>query len=230
MPYLEDKPAIISVPAFIRLYKISENFDGDNPRAFAKVDFFKFGVFANNHSIAFKTLLFIKSLFILNKFCIFASCFTLKHHKCTEKTVRNKTVKDMRYIELPKSRKSELRRKFGVSGMTVWSALAFKWNSDLAKAIRKEALSLGGVETNLIRTRGFVPNCEIAYERNAAGTVTRIVQTWKNGVRLAIDTTSNSGAITVNGERFCDDFQNMTITDWGDAVLVAQSLSETLNS
>lgn len=162
-------------------------------------------------------------------FPIFASCFTLKHHKCTEKTVRNKTVKDMRYIELPKSRKSELRRKFGVSGMTVWSALAFKWNSDLAKAIRKEALSLGGVETNLIRTRGFVPNCEIVYERNAAGTVIRIVQTWKNGVRLAIDTTSNSGAITVNGERFCDGFNNMTISDWGDATFVAQSLSETLN-
>lgn len=162
-------------------------------------------------------------------FPIFASCFSVKHHKCTEKTVCNKTATDMRYIDLPKNHKSELRRKFGVSGMTVWSALAFKWNSDLAKAIRKEAISLGGVETNIIRTRGFVPNCEIKYERNAAGTVTRIVQTWKNGVKLAIDTVGNSGEITVNGDRFCDGFKNMTITDWGDAAFVAQSLSETLN-
>lgn len=134
----------------------------------------------------------------------------------------------MRYIELQKERKEALYGEYRgkVSRTTLWGALTFKWNSDLAKAIRRRAFALGGRVMNVVKTEGFVPNCEIAYSR-VGGAVAGISQTWRNGVRLDIDMTDDTAVISVNGERACD-FTGLTLSGWGDAVLAAQSLSDSL--
>ena len=50
----------------------------------------------------------------------------------------------MKRINLPKSKKAKLRQVFGVSNVTVWSALNYVTDSNLAKKIRNAALVEGG--------------------------------------------------------------------------------------
>lgn len=54
----------------------------------------------------------------------------------------------MKFIDLPNAKKAQLVRLFGKSRQTIWAALNYVTDSDLAKKIRKAALNMGGVVKN----------------------------------------------------------------------------------
>jgi hypothetical protein len=54
------------------------------------------------------------------------------------------TITKKKFIEVPIHVKHELSRKYGVSIQTVRLALRFNTDSDVAKAIRSDAMSKGG--------------------------------------------------------------------------------------
>jgi len=51
----------------------------------------------------------------------------------------------MKYIVLSTEKKKELQKEYGVSHVTVWSALNYITKSDLSEKIRTAALDKGGV-------------------------------------------------------------------------------------
>ena len=68
----------------------------------------------------------------------------------------------MKYIELSTSKKARICRALGVSRVTLWSALTFQTQSQLAEKIRRMAVQNGGrVMIKLDVTEGFMPNCEM---------------------------------------------------------------------
>lgn len=70
----------------------------------------------------------------------------------------------MKYIELSTSKKARICRALGVSRVTLWSALTFQTQSQLAEKIRRMAVQNGGrVMIKLDVTEGFMPNCEIDF-------------------------------------------------------------------
>ena len=117
----------------------------------------------------------------------------------------------MKYIELSTSKKARICRALGVSRVTLWSALTFQTQSQLAEKIRRMAVQNGGrVMIKLDVTEGFMPNCEIDFVHDIGG-VQRIIQTFSNGVR-AVKT-----------------FSDVKVRDWGNIVFEAQSLTDSLN-
>ena len=64
----------------------------------------------------------------------------------------------MKYIELSTSKKARICRALGVSRVTLWSALTFQTQSQLAEKIRRMAVQNGGrVMIKLDVTEGFMP-------------------------------------------------------------------------
>lgn len=134
----------------------------------------------------------------------------------------------MKRINLPKSKKAKLRRVFGVSNVTVWSALNYMTDSKLAKKIRDAALADGGtVEHSVVVPEGFLPNCETVFAHDADGRVRRIIQTFTNGVRVEFDNDACT-AMILQGEKSVKTYENVVIRDWGNIVFEAQSLSDSL--
>ncbi len=135
----------------------------------------------------------------------------------------------MKQINLPKAKKAKLRRDFGVSKVTVWSALNYVTDSDLAKKIRNAALAYGGkVECSISVPEGFMPNCETAYERGDDGHVRRILQTFSNGVRVEFNN-DECTAMILRNETPVKSYEQVAIQDWGNIVFEAQGLAESLN-
>lgn len=135
----------------------------------------------------------------------------------------------MKYIDLPKEKKALLRRTFDTTGVTVWSALNFVTNSDLAKRIRAAAMAHGGVVKNSITTPdGFMPNCETGFIHGDDGRVQKIIQTFSNGVRVEFDNDRCTAAI-LHGKEPVRTYEQVVIKDWGNIVFEAQSLSDSLN-
>lgn len=135
----------------------------------------------------------------------------------------------MKYIDLPKEKKALLRRTFGTTAVTVWSALNFVTNSDLAKRIRAAAMAGGGVVKNSITTPdGFMPNCQTNYEHREDGTVRRIIQIFSNDVRVEFDNDRGTAKI-LHAEEPVRTYEQVVIRAWGDIVFEAQSLSDSLN-
>lgn len=134
----------------------------------------------------------------------------------------------MKRINLPKNRRARLRRTFGVSGVTVWSALNYLTNSPLAEKIRRAALADGGViENHITVPEGFMPNCETVFEHGDDG-VRRIVHTFLNGVRVAFDNDTCTATISREGCAV-KTFADVRIEEWGNIVFEAQSLADSLN-
>ena len=76
----------------------------------------------------------------------------------------------MKYIELSTSKKARICRALGVSRVTLWSALTFQTQSQLAEKIRRMAVQNGGrVMIKLDVTEGFMPNCEIDFVHDIGG-------------------------------------------------------------
>lgn len=135
----------------------------------------------------------------------------------------------MRRINLPKSKKAKLRRMFGVSNVTVWSALNYMTDSKLAKKIRAAALADGGtVEHSVVVPEGFLPNCETEFVHGDDGRVRQIIQTFSNGVRVEFDN-DTSTAIILRSEKPIRTYENVAVRDWGNIVFEAQSLVDSIN-
>lgn len=134
----------------------------------------------------------------------------------------------MKRINLSNPKKARLRRKFGVSNVTVWSALNYVTNSPLAEKIRRAALAEGGVIENRITIPGgFMPDCETEFVRREDGRVQRIIQTFSNGVRVEFDDATCTANISRNG-RSVKGFSDVKIRDWINIVFEAQSLADSL--
>ena len=137
----------------------------------------------------------------------------------------------MKYIDLPREQKARLRRVFKVSAVTIWSALTFQTDSDLARRIRGLAMSpeMGGRVIDPIDvTDGFMPNCQTDYVRNENGRVKRIIQTFSNGVRVEFDN-DRCSAVILHDENSVKTYQDVVFRDWGNIVYEAQNLSDSLN-
>lgn len=136
----------------------------------------------------------------------------------------------MKRINLPKSKKAKLRRVFGVSHVTVWSALNYLTDSQLAKKIRDAALADGGVvENSVVVPEGFIPNCRTEFVRGDDGRVWRIVQTFSNGVRVEFDNDACE-AVILRSEKPVRTHGNVVIGDWGNILFEAQSLSDVFDA
>lgn len=134
----------------------------------------------------------------------------------------------MKFIDLPNAKKAQLVRLFGKSRQTIWAALNYVTDSDLAKKIRKAALNMGGVVKNNFQTpEGFMPNCETKYI-HGEGTVLGIIQTFPNNVRVEFENKKEIATISCDGE-VIKVFEKVLLRDWTRIVYEAQSLSDTLN-
>ena len=134
----------------------------------------------------------------------------------------------MKFIDLPNAKKAQLTRLFGKSRQTIWAALNYVTDSDLAKKIRKAALNMGGVVKNNFQTpEGFMPNCETKYI-HGEGTVLGIIQTFPNNVRVEFENKKEIATISCDGE-VVKVFEKVILRDWTRIVYEAQSLSDTLN-
>ncbi|MBO5465214.1 MAG: hypothetical protein J5989_06970 [Alistipes sp.] len=134
----------------------------------------------------------------------------------------------MKFIDLPNAKKAQLVRLFGKSRQTIWAALNYVTDSDLAKKIRKAALNMGGVVKNNFQTpEGFMPNCETKYI-HGEGTVLGIIQTFPNNVRVEFENKKEIATISCDGE-VVKVFEKVILRDWTRIVYEAQSLSDTLN-
>lgn len=134
----------------------------------------------------------------------------------------------MKRINLPKSKKAKLRRVFGVSNVTVWSALNYMTDSKLAKKIRDAALADGGtVEHSVVVPEGFMPNCETEFVHSDDGRVRQVIQTFSNGVRVVFDGDACQ-AVILRSEEPVKTYENVAIRDWGNIVFEAQSLSDSI--
>lgn len=131
----------------------------------------------------------------------------------------------MRYIAMPRGGVKTLMSKFGTSAVTVWSALTYRTSSELAERIRETALGMGGEFACVVRTKGFIPNCEIRYERDERGAVAKMVQTWANGVTLVTDVLHDTAVLYQGGEVVAG-WSGVTISMWADAAFEAQKYSE----
>lgn len=135
----------------------------------------------------------------------------------------------MKRINLSKPKKARLRRKFGVSNVTVWSALNYVTNSELAEKIRRAALAEGGiVECHISVPEGFMPNCQTDYVHGDDGRVQRVLQTFSNDVRVEFDN-DRCTAIILRGDKPVKTYEAVAIRDWGNIVFEAQSLADSLN-
>ena len=134
----------------------------------------------------------------------------------------------MKFIDLPNAKKAQLARRFGKSRQTIWAALNYVTNSDLAKKIRKAALNMGGVVKNNFQTpEDFMPNCETEYI-HGEGTVLGIIQTFPNNVRVEFENKKEIATLSCNG-KVIKVFKKVVMNDWSRIVYEAQSLSDTLN-
>ena len=134
----------------------------------------------------------------------------------------------MKFIDLSNAKKAQLARHFGKSRQTIWAALNYVTNSDLAKKIRKAALNMGGVVKNNFQTsEGFMPNCETEYI-HGEGTVLGIIQTFPNNVRVEFENKKEIATLSCNG-KVIKVFKKVVMNDWSRIVYEAQSLSDSLN-
>lgn len=134
----------------------------------------------------------------------------------------------MKRINLSKEKRAWLQRAFGVSHVTIWSALNYVTESPLAKQIRRMALANGGiVETCTFVPAGFKPNCQTEYE-HTNGSVKSISQRFMNEVRVLFDN-DNNRATLFQGNNAIEEYEDVRMRDWSNILFRAQSLSESLN-
>ena len=135
----------------------------------------------------------------------------------------------MKRIILSRGKQSYLCRIFGTSRVTVWSALNYVTNSELAEKIRRAALAEGGiVECHISVPEGFMPNCQTDYVHGDDGRVQRVLQTFSNDVRVEFDN-DRCTAIILRGDKPVKTYEAVAIRDWGNIVFEAQSLADSLN-
>lgn len=137
----------------------------------------------------------------------------------------------MKYIDTSREQKARLRRIFKVSAVTVWAALTYQTNSDLARRIRELALSTkmnGRIIDSIDVTDGFVPNCRTDYVHGDDGRVSQAIQSFSNGVRVIFDN-DRCNAVIMHGDSPIKTYENVVIRDWGNIVFEAQNLSDSLN-
>lgn len=104
----------------------------------------------------------------------------------------------MKYIELKQGKMQELVRLSGANRVSVWRALHYKSDSPLSQQIREHALSdaIGGREVEIREVeKGFVPNCNVSFERDPNGAIERTVHLFARGVVVVTDMRENRAAI-----------------------------------
>lgn len=90
-----------------------------------------------------------------------------------------------------------LSSTFKVSGVTVWKALNYKSNNDLAVSIRELALRRGGIEITTL------PACMdleagVSYFHDTDGVLR---QRLKNGTMIELDKTDGTGVVYQKGKK-----------------------------
>lgn len=129
------------------------------------------------------------------------------------------------YIDLSKEKKALLARRHKTSKVTVWSALNYQTNSTLARQIRREALEMGGVETESVKAPfGFLPTCTTQFEHEN-NRVTKCTHTFSSGVTVTLDHRANAAEIRHKGH-LVKRFKNPKLEDWTQIQFTAQNLSD----
>lgn len=120
-------------------------------------------------------------------------------------------------IFLDKEAKHRLAKDLGVSKVTVWSALKYKYTGGRSDLIRKMALERGG------RVVGdsslFIPQCDTFFKRSSD----EMVQIFSDRVKIVVH---NSGKVAV----LVDDvvkskYDNMSITEFMNLQREVQNIS-----
>ena len=97
-----------------------------------------------------------------------------------------------------------LRKAFNVSRATVWRALTFETNTDLAKRIRKLALERGGRLTD-----GRPAICDTTHNQ----TEKTMTQTFGNRARIVADLKTGDVTVWIDGEQEST-YHNLTIHEF----------------
>ncbi|MDE6695521.1 MAG: hypothetical protein K2K25_01440 [Muribaculaceae bacterium] len=120
-----------------------------------------------------------------------------------------------REIEVTKENREFLRRLFGVSEPTVYTALNLdKPETDVRKRIRKAALERGGEIMVTLR--------EVETIHDADG---MMIQTFPNGARIEISKKTGSGRILYKGEEVTT-FENIMVSQIYDIQSIAYHLGK----
>lgn len=132
----------------------------------------------------------------------------------------------MKYIDISNSQKAKLRRTFRCSAVTVWSALTYQTNSDLAKKIRHTAISQsnGVIRNSMTYPEDFCPNCATQWECKE-GKVIAVTQIFANGVKVDIDLTLSRATI-YRGDAVYSHHADVKLEDWADITFEAQQLND----
>ena len=117
------------------------------------------------------------------------------------------------YIEISPEIRSTLKGKYGRTSKSIWEALTFVTNSNVAKDIRTEAMRLGGrlVEEN------FLPNCRTEHSNGS------IIQTFAGGVKVV---TGNGTTQILVEDTVIAKYKDVTIESWGNVLAMAQEISQ----
>lgn len=111
-------------------------------------------------------------------------------------------------IVIDNEKKAKICKDFRTTNVTLWSALTFKTNSNLAKMLRKVALERGG---QLVGEYGgkFIPNCQTIHDE-ANNTMTQV---FSPRVKLIADRVSGKVGVYID-EELKSTYQPETLTDF----------------
>ncbi len=97
-----------------------------------------------------------------------------------------------------------IKKAFNISRVTVWRALTFETDTDLARRIRTLALKRGGRLTD-----GRPANCETTHDQTN-GTMT---QAFGDRARIVVDLKTGEIAVWIDGEQEST-YHNLTIPEF----------------
>ena len=132
----------------------------------------------------------------------------------------------MKYIVLSTEKKKELQKEYGVSHVTVWSALNYITKSDLSEKIRTAALDKGGVVVaKVVVPSNFVPNCECQFIHKD-NTVDQTIQTFSNGFQLKIYWREGKAEL-IHDSKILKSYEVEKFKEWGSLLFETQQMNDT---
>lgn len=98
-----------------------------------------------------------------------------------------------------------LMKSFKCTRMTVWRALNFECDTDMARRIRVLAMQRGGK-----LTEGYIPDCETTH--NSAQRVQE--QTFGKRVKIIADRKTNEVTVWIDGKQHGETYRDLTVADF----------------